>query len=227
VRDAEHNVPKALVYGTGLVTVLYALTNVGFLNALPLGAIATAPEDRVATASISAAVGGSEAGFASVVMAIVILVSTFGCLNGLILSGARVLYAMSRDRLFFPAFAEVSPKTQIPVAALVAQAVWASLLCLSGKYGDLLDYVITTVLVFYIATIVGRWRLARTVPALEALTAAERIVPVLYVAATAYVSVALAIYKPAYTVPGLLIVALGVPAFFVFRRQNGSQALTP
>ena len=224
VRDAEHNVPKALLYGTGLVTVLYALTNVGFLNALPLGGIAAAPEDRVATAAIAAVAGGSEANFASTVMAIVILVSTFGCLNGLILSGARVLYAMSRDRLFFAAFGDVSPKTQIPVAALVAQGVWASLLCLSGKYGDLLDYVITTVLVFYIATIVGRWRLARTVPALEARTAAERIVPVLYVAATAYVSIALALYKPTYTVPGLLIVALGVPAFFLFRRRNGAPA---
>ena len=222
VRDAEHNVPTALVFGTGLVTLLYTLTNVGYLNVLPLSGIAAAPEDRVATAAIAAVAGGSEAGLAATVMAIVILVSTFGCLNGLILAGARVLYAMSRDRLFFPLFAEVSPKTQIPVAALVAQAVWASLLCLSGKYGDLLDYVITTVLVFYIATIVGRWRLARTVPALEALTAAERIVPVLYVAATAYVSIALALYKPTYTVPGLLIVALGVPAFFVFRRRSGA-----
>ena len=222
VRDAEHNVPKALVYGTALVTLLYALTNVGYLNALPVGEIAAAPEDRVATASIAAVAGDSETGFAGTAMAIVILVSTFGCLNGLILSGARVLYAMSRDRLFFPLFAEVSAKSQIPVPALVAQGVWASLLCLSGKYGDLLDYVITTVLVFYIATIVGRWRLARTTPGLEARTAAERIVPVLYVAATAYVSIALALYKPAYTIPGLLIVALGVPAFFVFRRRNGA-----
>jgi APA family basic amino acid/polyamine antiporter len=224
VRDAEHNVPKALVFGTGLVTLLYTLTNVGFLNALPLGSIAAAPEDRVATASIAAVAGGSETGLASAVMAIVILVSTFGCLNGLILAGARVLYAMSRDRLFFPVFAEISPKTQIPVAALVAQAVWASLLCVSGKYGDLLDYVITTVLVFYIATIVGGWRLARTIPALEARTLAERIVPVLYVAATAYVSIALALYKPAYTVPGLLIVAVGVPAYFLFRRTSGRPA---
>ena len=224
VRDAEHNVPKALVFGTGLVTLLYALTNVGYLNALPLGSIAAAPEDRVATASIAAVAGGSETGLASAVMAIVILVSTFGCLNGLILAGARVLYAMSRDRLFFPVFAEISPKTQIPVAALVAQAVWASLLCVSGKYGDLLDYVITTVLVFYIATIVGRWRLARTIPSLEARTLAERIVPALYVAATAYVSIALALYKPAYTVPGLLIVAIGVPAYFVFRRTTGGPA---
>ena len=222
VRDAEHNVPKALVYGTALVTILYTLTNVGYLNVLSLGDIASAPEDRVATASIAAAAGGSESGLAGAVMAIVILVSTFGCLNGLILSGARVLYAMSRDRLFFPLFAEVSPKSQIPVAALVAQAVWASLLCLSGKYGDLLDYVITTVLIFYIATIVGRWRLARTIPALEARSVAERIIPVLYVAATVYVTIALALYKPTYTIPGLVIVALGVPAFFIFRRRNGA-----
>ncbi|MFI5181732.1 MAG: APC family permease [Thermoanaerobaculia bacterium] len=222
VRDAEHNVPKALVYGTGLVTLLYTLTNVGYLNVLSLDAIATAPEDRVATASIAAVAGGSESGLASIVMAIVILVSTFGCLNGLILSGARVLYAMSRDRLFFPAFTEVSPTTQIPVAALIAQAVWASLLCLSGKYNDLLDYVITTVLVFYIATIVGRWRLARKIPALEARSAAERVVPILYVAATAYVSIALAIYKPTYTLPGLGIVVLGIPAFYIFRRRNGA-----
>jgi APA family basic amino acid/polyamine antiporter len=224
VRDAEHNVPKALVFGTGLVTLLYALTNVGYLNALPLGGIASAPEDRVATASIGAVAGGSEAGLPSAVMAIVILVSTFGCLNGLILAGARVLYAMSRDRLFFPVFAGISPKTQIPVPALVAQAVWASLLCISGKYGDLLDYVITTVLVFYIATIVGRWRLARTIPTLESTTPAERIIPALYVAATTYVSIALALYKPAYTVPGLLIVAIGVPAYFVFRRTTGAPA---
>ncbi|MGE5344582.1 MAG: APC family permease [Acidithiobacillales bacterium] len=221
VRDAEHNVPKALVFGTGLVTLLYALTNVGYLSALPLGGIASAAEDRVATASIGAVTGGSESGLPSAIMAGVILVSTFGCLNGLILAGARVLYAMSRDRLFFPVFAGISPKTQIPVPALVAQAVWASLLCVSGKYSDLLDYVITTVLVFYIATIVGRWQLARTIPSLEAATPAERIVPALYVCATTYVSIALAIYKPAYTVPGLLIVALGIPAFLLFRRQAG------
>ena len=153
-------------------------------------------------------------------MACVILVSTFGCLNGLILSGSRVLYAMSRDGLFFPAFGEVAPKTLIPVKALVAQVVWSALLCLSGKYGDLLDYVITTVLIFYIATIVGRWKLARTNPALAPQSLADRVVPVLYVAATVYVTIALAIYKPTYTVPGLVIVALGVPAFFLFRRKK-------
>ena len=108
----------------------------------------------------------------------------------------------------------------IPVNALVAQFLWSAVLCLSGTYGDLLDYVITTVLIFYIATIVGRWKLARTIPALAPRSFADRIVPVLYVAATLYVTVALALYKPTYTIPGLVIVALGVPAFFLLRRKT-------
>ena len=185
VRDAETNVPKALVYGTGLVTLLYVLANIGYLNALPLAGIAGAPEDRVATAAIGAVSGSAEGGTPALIMACVILVSTFGCLNGLILSGSRVLYAMSRDGLFLPVFGEVAPRTMIPVNALVAQFLWSAVLCLSGKYGDLLDYVITTVLIFYIATIVGRWKLARTIPALAPRSFADRIVPVLYVAATA------------------------------------------
>ena len=223
VRDAERNVPRALVYGTGLVTSLYVLANVGYLNALPLAGIAQAPEDRVATAAIGAVTGSPESGTPSLIMAIVILVSTFGCLNGLILSGARVLYAMSRDGLFFPGLGRVATRTMIPVNALGAQAVWAGLLCLTGTYSDLLDYVITTVLIFYIATIVGRWKLARTNPALAAKSWADRIVPVLYVAATVYVSLALAIYKPTYTVPGLIIVALGIPAFYFFKKQGQPQ----
>ncbi|MGZ6989055.1 MAG: amino acid permease, partial [Thermoanaerobaculia bacterium] len=126
VRDAETNVPRALVYGTGLVTLLYVLANVGYLSALPLSGIAGAPEDRVATAAIGAVSGTAEVGTPALIMACVILVSTFGCLNGLILSGARVLYAMSRDGLFLPALGEVAPKTMIPVNALVAQFLWSA-----------------------------------------------------------------------------------------------------
>jgi APA family basic amino acid/polyamine antiporter len=219
VREAEKNVPKALILGTGLVTLLYVLANVGYLNALPLAGIASAPEDRVATAAIGAVAGSAESGTPALIMACVILVSTFGCLNGLILSGSRVLYAMSRDGLFFPLFAKVVPRTSIPVNALIAQSLWAGLLCLSGKYGDLLDYVIPTVLMFYIATIVGRWKLARTNPALAPTSLADRIVPPLYVAATVYVTIALIVFKPTFTLRGLVIVALGIPAFFVFRRK--------
>jgi APA family basic amino acid/polyamine antiporter len=224
VRDAERNVPKALVYGTGLVTLLYVLANVGYLNALPLSGIAGAPEDRVATAAIGAVAGSAEAGTPALIMACVILVSTFGCLNGLILSGSRVLYAMSRDRLFFPTFADVTPRTSIPVNALVAQSLWAGLLCLSGKYGDLLDYVIPTVLMFYIATIVGRWKLSRTNPTVAPTSIADRVVPVLYVAATVYVTIALIVFKPTFTLRGLIIVALGVPAYYVFRRRKPASA---
>jgi APA family basic amino acid/polyamine antiporter len=221
VRESERNVPRALVLGTGLVTALYVVANLGYLAVLTPEAIASAPQDRVGTSAIAAVSGSAESGTGATVMAVVILVSTFGCLNGLILSGARVLYAMSRDGLFFPAFSRVAPQTDIPVAALVAQSVWSALLCLSGKYGDLLDYVITTVLVFYVATIAGRWKMAASRPELRAASVAERVVPVLYVAATVYVSVALAVFKPAYTVPGIAIVALGVPAYFVFRRRAG------
>jgi basic amino acid/polyamine antiporter, APA family len=108
------------------------------------------------------------------------------------------------------------------VNALIAQSLWAGLLCLSGKYGDLLDYVIPTVLMFYIATIVGRWKLARTNPALVPTSLADRIVPPLYVAATVYVTIALVVFKPTFTLRGLVIVALGIPAFFVFRRKSAA-----
>ena len=220
VRDAERNVPRALVYGNGLVTTLYVLANVGYLNALPLSGIAGAPEDRVATAAIGAVTGSAESGTPALIMAVVILVSTFGCLNGLILSGSRVLYAMSRDGLFFRSIGSVAVRTQIPVNALGAQATWAAVLCLSGTYNDLLDYVIPTVLMFYIATIAGRWKLARENPALAPKTLADRVVPVLYVAATLYVTIALVVFKPVYTVRGLAIVALGVPAYFFFRARG-------
>ena len=192
----------------------------GYLNALSLSSIASAPEDRVATAAIGAVTGGAESGTPALVMAVVILVSTFGCLNGLILSGSRVLYAMSRDGLFLKSLARVAPRTLIPVNALGAQALWAALLCLSGTYGDLLDYVIPTVLIFYVATIAGRWKLARTTPSLVAKTWADRIVPVLYVIATLYVTLALAIYKPRYTLWGFVIVALGIPAYLFFKSRQ-------
>jgi len=219
VRDSERNVPKALVLGTALVTLLYVVANLGYLNALTPAAIAGAPQDRVGTAAIGA-VATTDSGLATIVMAVVILVSTFGCLNGLILAGARVLYAMSRDGLFFSFFARVAPRSEIPVAALGAQAVWSALLCLSGKYGDLLDYVITTVLIFYVATIAGRWRLAVSRPELRALSLPEKVIPALYVAATSYVAIALAVFKPATTLPGIAIVALGIPAYFLFRRRG-------
>ncbi|HYN43471.1 MAG TPA: amino acid permease, partial [Thermoanaerobaculia bacterium] len=217
VKQPERNVPRALLGGTVLVCTLYFLTNVGYLNVLSVGEIAGAPQDRVATAAIGALAPG---GFAPKLMAAVILVSTFGCLNGLILAGSRVLFALSRDGLFFPALGKVSAATQIPVAALIVQGVWAGALALTGRYGDLLDFVMIAVLCFYVATILGRFRLARRVPSLAPTGLADRLVPAVYIVLVLYVCVAQIFVKPAYPVWSLAIVATGIPAYLVFHGQR-------
>jgi APA family basic amino acid/polyamine antiporter len=216
VREPERNVPKALLLGTSVVCGLYFLANLGYLNALPVAGIADASQDRVATAAVEAIAPG---GGAAKIMAGIILVSGFGCLNGLILAGARVLYAMSRDGLFLPAFARLNA-SHIPASALVAQGVWASLLALSGRYGDLLDFLMIAVLGFYVMTIVGRARLARQRPELRARGFADRFVPVAYVGLVLYVCVGLALVKPAYPLWSLALVLTGVPAFYLLRRRQ-------
>jgi APA family basic amino acid/polyamine antiporter len=216
VREPERNVPKALLLGTALVCTLYFLANVGYLNALPVAGIADAPQDRVATAAVEAIAPG---GGAARIMAGIILVSGFGCLNGLILAGARVLYAMSRDGLFLPGFARLNG-ADVPANALWAQGVWASLLALSGRYGDLLDFLMIAVLGFYVLTIVGRFRLARSRPELRPRGLADRVVPVVYLALVLYVCVGLALVKPAYPLWSLAIVLTGIPAYYALRRRR-------
>src|SRR3989440_954948 len=137
--------------GTLIVTVLYLLANVAYLNVLPADAIAHAPQDRVGTAALQSMFG--DAGL--YIMAVAIMISTFGCNNGLILSGARVYYAMSRDNLFFRSAGVLHPRYKTPAVALVVQAVWTSLLCLSGTYSQLLEFVIFAALLFYMLTAVG------------------------------------------------------------------------
>jgi APA family basic amino acid/polyamine antiporter len=216
VREPERNVPRALVLGTGFVCGLYLLANVGYLNALPVGGIASAPQDRVATAAVEAIAPG---GPAARLMAGIILVSAFGCLNGLILAGARVLYAMSRDGLFLPAFGRLNAHN-IPAPALVAQGVWAAVLALSGKYGDLLDFLMIAVLAFYLMTIIGRIRLAQQRPELRPRGLADRLVPLLYIALVLYVCAGLTLVKPTYPLWSLVIVLTGVPAYFALRRRR-------
>src|SRR5687768_16009004 len=161
VKDPQRNLPLALMMGTGLVSLLYVLANVGYLNVLPIhgdpnGATAVArgidhaTQDRVGTAAMEVMFGASGA----TIMAIAILISTFGCNNGLILAGARVYYAMARDGLFFRS-AGILNKNRVPAVALVLQTVWTALLCLTGTYGQLLDYVIFAALVFYVLTTIG------------------------------------------------------------------------
>jgi APA family basic amino acid/polyamine antiporter len=229
VRDPTRNLPRALAIGTGLVSLLYILSNVAYLNILPFygdpegtdvlaRGLQYAAQDRVGTAAIEVALGGG----AATIMAIAILLSTFGCNNGLILSGPRVYYAMARDRLFFERAGQLHPDYRTPVFGLIAQAVWAMVLCISGTYGQLLDYVIFAALVFYFLTTLALFRLRRTRPDLPRPVRAFGYpwLPALYMATVAAILVVLLIYRPLYTWPGLLIVALGIPVYALWRRGS-------
>jgi APA family basic amino acid/polyamine antiporter len=211
LRNPQRDLPLAMGVGVAIVTVLYLLANVAYLNVLPAGAIAGAEQDRVGTAALAAMFG--EPG--RWLMAVAIMISTFGCNNGLILAGARVYYAMARDRLFFGPAGRLHPQHRTPAFALVAQAVWASLLCLSGTYSDLLDFVIFAAVLFYMLTAVGLFLLRRRRPEAERPVRAPGypVLPGLYVAATGLICLVLLVQKPAYSGIGLAIVLLGVPVY--------------
>jgi APA family basic amino acid/polyamine antiporter len=218
VRNPRRNLPLALGLGVAIVSALYIATNFVYLNVLPLAAIQSAPEDRVATAAASVMLGPA----AVQLMAAAIMVSAFGCANGLILAGARVYYAMALDGLFFRKVAALHPRTHAPVFSLVLQGVWTALLTLSGSYNDLLDYVIFAVLLFYILTIAGIFRLRRTRPDAERPYRAlgYPVLPAVYMVAAGLIEVLLLLYKPSYTWPGLIIVLLGVPVYFLWRKKE-------
>ena len=225
VVNPRRTIPLSLALGTGLVILLYLLANISYILILPLrgtpeGAdvlgrgIQFAAQDRVGTAAATQMFGAP----AAVIMGILIMISTFGCNNGLILSGARVYYAMARDGLFFAGTGVLNRKG-VPAIALGVQAVWASVLCLTGTYGDLLDYVIFAVLIFYILTVGGIFILRRTQPDAERPYRAVGypLLPALYVFAAAAIAVDLLILKPRYTWPGVVIVLLGIPAYYLWR----------
>jgi APA family basic amino acid/polyamine antiporter len=225
-RDPRRNVPLSLFLGTGAVMLLYLLTNVVYLLALPLEGTAEAgtligrgiqfaSEDRV-----GAAVGEMVMGpIGAYLMAVAIMVSTFGCNNGLILSYARVSFAMARDGLFFSRMGELNPKTHSPNAALVLQAIWASFLTLTGTYTELLDYIIFAVLLFYVLTIAGLFVLRRKQPDAERPYRAfgYPLMPLFYIVLSVFIEVCILVYKPRYTWPGLIIVLLGIPAYWLWK----------
>jgi APA family basic amino acid/polyamine antiporter len=228
VKNPKRNLPLSLALGTGVVTLLYVLANVVYLNVLPLdgtmnGAsemargIKYATSDRVGTAVMQVMFGAKGAAL----MALAILISTFGCVNGLILAGARVYYAMAKDRLFFSKAGEVHPKYRTPVFALMVQLAWIILLSLSGSYGQLLDYIIFAVLIFYILTIAGLFRLRQTRPEAERPYRAigYPLLPAIYILMALFIDVVLLLYKPQYTWPGLIIVLLGIPVYFLWTRM--------
>ena len=229
VRDPRKNLPLALGLGTGLVSLLYVVANVAYLSVLPFhgdpsgaGALARgiqyAAQDRVGTAAMEVMLGPAGA----VVMAVAILISTFGCNNGLILAGARVYYAMARDRLFFRRAGELHPEFRTPVFGLIAQALWTMVLCVSGTYSELLNYVIFAALVFYLLTAVALFRLRRLRPDIPRPVKAfgYPVLPALYIVAIAFLLVVLLVdpKQRLYSGLGLLIVLLGVPVYGLWRR---------
>jgi APA family basic amino acid/polyamine antiporter len=234
VKDPTRNLPKALAMGTGLVTVLYVMANVAYLNVLPLhgakdGAdvisrgIQYASQDRVGTAAAEVIFGASGV----TLMAVAILISTFGANNGLILSGSRVYYAMARDGLFFKQAGALSAR-KVPAVALVAQAVWTSLLCLSGTYGQLLDYVIFAALLFYALTTIGLFILRSKQPNIPRPYKAigYPFLPALYIllASTVCIVLLIAETKRVQAFLGLALVLLGIPIYYLWRKVEAVPA---
>ena len=218
MKNPAKDLPFAMAVGVLTVTVLYLLANAAYLNVLTGAEIQTAPQDRVATAALQAMIGDG----GLYIMAGAIMISTFGCNNGLILSGARVYYAMARDNLFFKRTGELHPTYRTPAFALVAQAIWTCVLCLSGTYSELLNYVIFAALLFYMLTAVGIFLLRARRPDAERPVKAVGYpwVPGLYVVFTGLLCVNLLV-QPAqqrYAGLGLIIVALGVPVYYGWRR---------
>jgi APA family basic amino acid/polyamine antiporter len=229
VKNPRRNIPLSLAFGTIIVISLYLLANIAYLVTLSFEGIQHAPADRVATASLNAIVPGQ---LAAGLMAVAITISTFGCNNGLILAGARAYYAMARDGLFFNHAGRLN-EAKVPAWGLALQCVWTILLVLprtfdpatgqyGNLYGNLLDYVISAALLFYILTIAAVFRLRRTMPDAPRpyRTFGYPIIPALYIAAAAAILVVLLIYRPATTWPGFVIVVLGIPVFLIFRSRR-------
>ena len=233
VKHPSRNLPLSLALGTGVVIALYIACNFIYLGALPLvggptGAtlldrgIQYAREDRVATAVMTQMFGSA----GGALMAVAIMISGFGCCNGLILSGARVYYAMAKDGLFFHGVAKLHPRYKTPVISLMVQMVWTCVLCISGSYGQLLDYIIFAVLVFYVLTIFGLFVLRRTHPEAERPYKAigYPVLPAIYIVMALFIDIVLLRYKPQYTWPGLIIVLLGIPVYYAWHLRQRSSA---
>ena len=235
VINPKRTVPVSLIFGTLIVSVIYLFTNYVYIMILPLSGspdgtdvltrgIQFATDDRVATSAMSVVFGD----YAAIIMAIFIMISTFGCNMGLILAGPRVYYAMARDGLFFKKVGEINKKG-VPGFAIAVQGVWAVLLCLSGTYSNLLDYVIFAVLIFFALTILAIFVLRVKKPDVPRPYKAfgYPVVPAIYILTTTFIMVILLIYKPNYTFPGLIIVLLGIPVYYIWKKFARNSVAMP
>jgi APA family basic amino acid/polyamine antiporter len=217
VERPSRTLPQALLAGCLLVTSAYVLANVAYLNVLPLSGVQNAPSDRVATAVVTSLFGPP----AATAMAAAIMVSTFGCVNGLVLSGARVSFAMARDGLFFRPLERLN-RASVPANALWAQAAWASVLALSGSYSDLLEYVISADILFYVLLVVAVIVLRRKRPDLPRPFRAPGypVLPLLYALAGGVLIAVLLAGNPRTTWPGYGLVLSGVPVYYAWHRRK-------
>jgi APA family basic amino acid/polyamine antiporter len=233
VKDPRRTLPRALILGTTAVVVLYVLANLAYLATLPLSAIQNAPSDRVATAMVRVV----SPDFGAAVIAIAIMVSTFGCVNSLVLAGPRVYYTMAQNGLFFQSVGRLND-ARVPARSLWVQGLWAAILVLprtynaatasyGNLYSNLLDYVISAALIFYILTIAAVFRLRWTRPDAERpyRTYGYPIVPALYTVGAGAILICLFVYRPATTWPGLAIVAAGLPVYWLTRITPAAKAV--
>lgn len=217
IKQPQKNIGRSLFLGTFIVTIIYVSANLMYLAVLPLHEIAFAANDRVAVVAAVETFGS----IGSKIIAVMIMVSTFGCNNGLILAGARIYYTMAGDGLFFKKAAKLN-KDSVPANGLWIQCVWASLLCLTGKYNDLLVLVIFGVLIFYVLTILGVFILRRTQPDVPRPYKAfgYPVLPAIYIIVAASLALLLLVFEPNYALPGLGIILLGIPLYYLAMRTQ-------
>lgn len=216
IENPKKNVVKAMILGTSAVMILYLLVNFVYLNALDRDSIAFAENDRVAVAAAEKMFGNA----GTIIIAVLVMISTFGCVNGIVLAGARVFQTMAKDGLFLKSAVE-NNKNGVPAKSLWMQGIWASLLCLSGQYGDLLDMISFVIVLFYMITVFGVIYLRIKKPELERgyKTFLYPFTPILYLLIGTGFCILLFIYKPQYTWPGLGLILIGLPVYFFINKK--------
>lgn len=221
IKEPEKNVKKALAYGVGLVVAIYILMNIVYVSTSSIAAIQNAPEDIVAAVAMTNILGS----MGKNVIAVVIMISAFGCANGMVLAGARVYYKMAKDRLFFRKLAYINRRTKVPENSLWLQFAWIGALILWGNYTQLLDFVIFASLIFYVVTMVGIFVFRKKFPDTNKALRVNNFYPISFIVISTYIICCLAVFKPIYTLPGLLITLAGLPVYFLWNRAKEKAAL--
>ncbi len=224
IKNTKKNLPIALIAGTGLVILLYLLTNLAYVSVLSIDQVKNAQDGIIGAVFMQAIFGD----YGKIIISIIIMIAAFGCVNSTILSGARVLYAMAKDKLFFAKMAQLGKKSNAPENALYLQGIWSIILVLSGTFSQLLDYLVFVALLFYTLTIGGLFIFRKKHPEIERPYKAlgYPYLPIIYCVITIFVEINLLIYKPMYTWPGFLIVLTGIPVYLYWQKLNKKQVNT-